>query len=72
MWIFNVAIIKDDSMSTIYGFLMSCIIHFRELLSEFDLDGDNCPVIVGSALNALSDPEVSHVIYICPILPLNG
>ncbi|NLB32461.1 MAG: elongation factor Tu [Tissierellia bacterium] len=29
----------------------------RELLSEYDFDGDNTPVIVGSALKALEDPD---------------
>ena len=29
----------------------------RELLSEYDFDGDNTPIIVGSALKALEDPE---------------
>jgi elongation factor Tu len=29
----------------------------RELLSEYEFDGDNAPVIVGSALKALEEPE---------------
>jgi elongation factor Tu len=29
----------------------------RELLSEYDFDGDNIPIIVGSALKALEDPD---------------
>ena len=29
----------------------------RELLSEYDFDGDNTPIIVGSALKALEDPS---------------
>ena len=29
----------------------------RELLSEYDFDGDNTPIVVGSALKALEDPE---------------
>jgi elongation factor Tu len=29
----------------------------RELLSEYDFDGDNIPVVVGSALKALEDPD---------------
>ena len=29
----------------------------RELLSEYDFDGDNTPIIVGSALKAIEDPE---------------
>ena len=29
----------------------------RELLSEYDFDGDNTPIIVGSALKALEDPK---------------
>ncbi|MFA5523694.1 MAG: elongation factor Tu [Tissierellales bacterium] len=29
----------------------------RELLSEYDFDGDNTPIIVGSALKALEDPD---------------
>ena len=29
----------------------------RELLSEYDYDGDNAPVIVGSALKAIEEPE---------------
>ena len=28
----------------------------RELLSKYDFDGDNCPVIMGSATEALADP----------------
>ena len=28
----------------------------RELLSEYDFDGDNTPIVVGSALKALEDP----------------
>ena len=29
----------------------------RELLSEYEFDGDNIPIIVGSALGALEDPD---------------
>ena len=29
----------------------------RDLLSEYDFDGDNTPIVVGSALKALEDPE---------------
>ena len=29
----------------------------RELLSEYDFDGDNTPIVVGSALKALEDPD---------------
>ncbi|WP_326908344.1 elongation factor Tu [Sedimentibacter sp. MB31-C6] len=29
----------------------------RELLSEYEFDGDNTPIIVGSALKALEDPD---------------
>ena len=29
----------------------------RELLSEYDFDGDNTPIIVGSALKAIEEPE---------------
>jgi elongation factor Tu len=29
----------------------------RELLSEYEFDGDNAPVVVGSALKALEDPD---------------
>ncbi len=29
----------------------------RELLSEYDYDGDNTPIVVGSALKALDDPD---------------
>lgn len=29
----------------------------RDLLSEYDFDGDNTPIVVGSALKALDDPE---------------
>ncbi len=29
----------------------------RELLSEYEFDGDNTPVVVGSALKALEDPD---------------
>ena len=29
----------------------------REMLSEYDFDGDNTPIVVGSALKALEDPE---------------
>ena len=29
----------------------------RELLSEYDYDGDNTPIVVGSALKALEDPD---------------
>lgn len=29
----------------------------RDLLSEYDYDGDNTPIIVGSALKALEDPD---------------
>src|SRR6056297_1802750 len=29
----------------------------RELLSEYDFDGDNTPIITGSALKALEDPK---------------
>ena len=29
----------------------------RELLSEYDFDGDNTPIVVGSALKALEEPE---------------
>ncbi len=29
----------------------------RELLSEYEFDGDNIPIIVGSALKALEDPD---------------
>ena len=29
----------------------------RDLLSEYDFDGDNTPITVGSALKALEDPE---------------
>jgi len=29
----------------------------RELLSEYEFDGDNAPIITGSALKALEDPE---------------
>src|SRR5699024_5245741 len=29
----------------------------RELLSEYEFDGDNTPIIVGSALKALDDPD---------------
>ena len=29
----------------------------RELLSEYDFDGDNTPIVVGSALKALEDPQ---------------
>ena len=29
----------------------------REMLSEYDFDGDNTPIIVGSALKALEDPD---------------
>lgn len=29
----------------------------RELLSEYEFDGDNTPIVVGSALKALEDPE---------------
>ncbi len=29
----------------------------RELLSEYEFDGDNIPIIVGSALRALEDPD---------------
>ncbi|WIV13136.1 elongation factor Tu [Proteiniborus sp. MB09-C3] len=29
----------------------------RELLSEYEFDGDNAPIIVGSALKALEDPD---------------
>ncbi|KPU26269.1 elongation factor Tu [Caloranaerobacter sp. TR13] len=29
----------------------------RELLSEYEFDGDNTPVVVGSALRALEDPD---------------
>ena len=29
----------------------------RELLDEYDYDGDNTPIVVGSALKALEDPE---------------
>ena len=29
----------------------------RELLNEYDFDGDNTPIVVGSALKALEDPD---------------
>ncbi|EFK38357.1 MULTISPECIES: elongation factor Tu [Peptoniphilus] len=29
----------------------------RDLLSEYDFDGDNTPIVVGSALKALEDPD---------------
>ena len=29
----------------------------RDLLSEYDFDGDNTPIVVGSALKALDDPD---------------
>ena len=29
----------------------------RELLSEYDFDGDNTPIVVGSALKAIEEPE---------------
>ncbi len=29
----------------------------REMLSEYDFDGDNTPIVVGSALKALEDPD---------------
>ncbi|MBP1927391.1 translation elongation factor TU, partial [Sedimentibacter acidaminivorans] len=29
----------------------------RELLSEYEFDGDNIPIVVGSALKALEDPD---------------
>ncbi|QSX05970.1 elongation factor Tu [Sedimentibacter sp. zth1] len=29
----------------------------RELLSEYDFDGDNTPIVIGSALKALEDPS---------------
>jgi len=29
----------------------------RELLSEYEFDGDNAPIVVGSALKALEDPD---------------
>ncbi len=29
----------------------------RELLSEYDFDGDNTPILVGSALKAIEDPD---------------
>src|SRR5690606_4437868 len=29
----------------------------RELLSEYEFDGDNTPIVVGSALKALEDPD---------------
>ena len=29
----------------------------RDLLSEYDFDGDNTPIVVGSALKALEEPE---------------
>ena len=31
----------------------------RELLNEYDFDGDNTPIVVGSALKALEDPDGS-------------
>lgn len=32
-------------------------LELRELLSKYDFDGDNCPIIQGSALEALNNPD---------------
>jgi len=40
----------------------------RELLSKYDFDGDNTPIVKGSALNALNNPEDAEAVK--PIIDL--